>query len=179
MAGRWAGETFGSGTHHQHSKVGRVPRHAENGGFEVALMPGQVNKSDHFRAFLADFHPIEGAVLRLVHHIACNQSKFKCTAFVRLLTKPQPWRIECRNALIPPLHHSPSPSNPKMSFPTELVRPDSISCLCRKSFKRAVPRPLSKSPCVNTPNNVDLPASTFPTTATRISRKSVIFVQLE
>lgn len=53
-----------------------------------------------------------------------------------------------------------------MSLPTELVRPLSISCLCRNRRWRACPRPLSSSPCVSTPNSVDLPASTFPTTAT-------------
>lgn len=59
-----------------------------------------------------------------------------------------------------------------MSFPTELVLPDSISCLCLNNFCLEWPLPLSSSPWVNTPNKVDLPASTFPTTATRISKKS-------
>lgn len=66
----------------------------------------------------------------------------------------------------------PSLSKPKISFPTELVLPDSISCLCLNSFCLACPLPLSSSACVRTPNSVDFPASTFPTTATRISRKS-------
>lgn len=61
---------------------------------------------------------------------------------------------------------SPRLSNPRISFPTELVRPDSISCLCRNNFCLACPLPLSNSPCVSTPRRVDLPASTFPTTAT-------------
>ncbi len=60
----------------------------------------------------------------------------------------------------------PSWSNPRMSLPTLLVRPLSISCLCLKSFCRAKPRPLSSSPWVSTPSRVLLPASTFPTTAT-------------
>lgn len=60
----------------------------------------------------------------------------------------------------------PQASNPKMSLPTLLVRPDSISCLCRNSFCRAKPRPLSSSPCVSTPSRVLFPASTLPTTAT-------------
>ncbi len=53
-----------------------------------------------------------------------------------------------------------------MSLPTLDVRPDSSSCLWRKSFCLARPRPLSRPPCVNTPSNVLFPASTFPTTAT-------------
>ena len=60
----------------------------------------------------------------------------------------------------------PWQSNPKISFPTLLVLPDSNSCLCRNNFWRARPRPLSRSPCVNTPSKVLFPASTFPTTAT-------------
>lgn len=60
----------------------------------------------------------------------------------------------------------PSWSKPRISFPTLLVRPLSISCLCLKSFWRAKPLPLSSSPCVSTPSRVLLPASTFPTTAT-------------
>lgn len=64
--------------------------------------------------------------------------------------------------------------NPSISFPTLLVRPDSISCLCRKSFWRANPLPLSSSPCVNTPSKVLLPASTLPTTATLHRKYKVI-----
>ncbi len=52
------------------------------------------------------------------------------------------------------------------TFPTDDVRPVSISCLCRKSFCRAIPRPSSSTPCVKTPRSVDLPASTLPVTAT-------------
>ncbi len=59
----------------------------------------------------------------------------------------------------------PWQSKPKISLPTLLVLPDSISCLWRNSRCLARPRPLSSSPCVNTPSNVLLPASTFPTTA--------------
>lgn len=60
----------------------------------------------------------------------------------------------------------PSWSKPRISLPTLLVLPLSISCLCLKSFWRAKPLPLSSSPCVNTPSRVLLPASTLPTTAT-------------
>lgn len=67
----------------------------------------------------------------------------------------------------------PTLSKPKMSLPTELVRPVSISCLCRNSLCRACPLPLSSSPCVNTPSRVDLPASTLPTTATLHGRTKV------
>ncbi|CAN8007641.1 unnamed protein product [Ixodes pacificus] len=60
----------------------------------------------------------------------------------------------------------PLESKPRMSLPTLEVRPDSTSCLCRNSFCRARPRPLSSSPWVSTPSRVLLPASTLPTTAT-------------
>ena len=54
----------------------------------------------------------------------------------------------------------------RRTFPTDEVRPVSTSCLCRKSFCRATPRPSSSTPCVSTPSSVDLPASTLPVTAT-------------
>ena len=72
---------------------------------------------------------------------------------------------------------SPLLSNPRISLPTLLVRPDSTSCLCLKSFKRAVPRPSSRAPCVNTPSNVLFPASTLPTTATlQINRNEILML---
>ena len=40
----------------------------------------------------------------------------------------------------------PEESNPRMSFPTDDVRPDSASCLCLNSLILARPRPLSSSP---------------------------------
>ncbi len=73
----------------------------------------------------------------------------------------------------------PSWSNPRMSLPTLLVRPLSISCLCLKSFCRAKPRPLSSSPWVSTPSRVLLPASTFPTTATLRKTPSWLWVSNE
>ena len=50
--------------------------------------------------------------------------------------------------------------------------PASASCLCRSTRERASPRPSSRKLTgpVSTPTSVDLPASTFPTTATRRSR---------
>ena len=70
----------------------------------------------------------------------------------------------------------PWQSNPRMSFPTLLVRPDSSSCLWRKSFWRARPRPLSRPPWVSTPNRVLFPASTFPTTATLQRKQNNRFI---
>ena len=67
----------------------------------------------------------------------------------------------------------PSALKPRMSCPTELVRPESASCLCRNSFIRARPLPLSSSPWVNTPSSVDLPASTFPNTAILRTQKKL------
>lgn len=55
---------------------------------------------------------------------------------------------------------SPRVSNPMISMPTELVRPVSISCLWRKRFTRALPRPSSRPPLTRTPSIVLLPAST-------------------
>jgi hypothetical protein len=59
--------------------------------------------------------------------------------------------------------------NPRISCDMEEVRPLCISCKCLNMFKRALPLPLSRLPCVNTPNKVDLPASALPRTATRTS----------
>lgn len=50
------------------------------------------------------------------------------------------------------------------------VLPVWISWRCLKRLRRARPRPLSSSPCVSTPNSVDFPESTFPSTATRRSK---------
>ena len=66
----------------------------------------------------------------------------------------------------------PFESKPRISFPTDDVLPVSISCLWRNNFCLAWPRPLSKQLCVSTPNNVDFPASTLPTTAILTSQKS-------
>lgn len=66
----------------------------------------------------------------------------------------------------------PAASNPIISMPTELVRPLSISCLCRNRLTRALPRPSSRPPFTNTPSKVLLPASTLPTTAIRVSMTS-------
>ena len=86
-------------------------------------------------------------------------TKHTLLAFSQILTQS---RLPCSGLLT----MTPQLSKPRMSLPTLLVRPDSISCLCRNSFWRAYPRPLSSSACVRTPSRVLLPASTFPTTAT-------------
>lgn len=59
--------------------------------------------------------------------------------------------------------------NPKISWLILDVRPDWISCKWRNKLRRALPWPLSNSPCVRTPSNVLFPASTFPNTASRKS----------
>lgn len=63
----------------------------------------------------------------------------------------------------------PEGAKPRISMPTLDVRPVSSSCLCRKRPTRARPRPSSSTPRVRTPNVVDLPLSTLPTTAHRTS----------
>lgn len=68
---------------------------------------------------------------------------------------------------------SPLLLNPRISKLILEVRPDWISWRCLKRLSRALPRPLSSSPWVSTPSNVDLPESTFPSTATRRSKNYV------
>ena len=77
-----------------------------------------------------------------------------------------PWILLCLGFTCP------FESKPRISFPTDDVLPVSISCLWRNNFCLAWPRPLSKQLCVSTPNNVDFPASTLPTTAILTSQKS-------
>lgn len=69
-----------------------------------------------------------------------------------------------------PLLTSPLLLKPRISKLMLDVLPDWISCRCRNRLRRARPRPLSSSPCVRTPNRVDFPESTFPSTATRRSK---------
>lgn len=54
---------------------------------------------------------------------------------------------------------------PRISWLIQEVLPVWISCKWRNRLSLALPRPLSNSPWVSTPSNVDLPASTFPSTA--------------
>lgn len=65
---------------------------------------------------------------------------------------------------------SPLLLKPRISKLMLDVLPDWISWRCRKRLRRALPRPLSSSPCVRTPKSVDFPESTFPRTATRRSK---------
>lgn len=65
---------------------------------------------------------------------------------------------------------SPLLLKPRISKLMLEVRPVWISCKCLKRLSLALPRPLSSSPCVKTPNRVDLPESTLPKTATRRSK---------
>lgn len=65
---------------------------------------------------------------------------------------------------------SPLLLKPRISKLMLDVRPVWISCKCLKRLSLALPRPLSSSPWVKTPNRVDLPESTLPRTATRRSR---------
>ena len=67
------------------------------------------------------------------------------------------------------VHTSPLLLNPSISWLILDVLPVWISCRCLKRFNLALPRPLSNSSCVKTPSNVLFPASTFPSTASRMS----------
>lgn len=64
-----------------------------------------------------------------------------------------------------PVLTSPWLLNPRISWLIQEVLPVWISCKWRNKFSLARPLPLSCSPWVRTPSNVDLPASTFPSTA--------------
>lgn len=104
------------------------------------------------------------------HQRYCDRNKHRRRYILRSIWQNSRWTIIQRGpgpSQEKNLHiNIPVLSNPRMSFPTELVLPVSASCLCRNSRLRACPLPLSSSPCVNTPSRVDLPASTLPTTAT-------------
>ena len=57
----------------------------------------------------------------------------------------------------------------RLCCPMEDVRPVASSWPCLNTLDRAKPRPSSRMDLVSTPTMVDLPESTFPITATRIS----------
>ena len=57
----------------------------------------------------------------------------------------------------------------RLCCPMEDVRPVASSCPCLNTLERAKPRPSSRMDRVRTPTMVDLPESTLPMTATRIS----------
>lgn len=44
--------------------------HAEHCRLEVSLVAGQIDECDDLRGFLADFHPIQSAVIGLIDHLA-------------------------------------------------------------------------------------------------------------
>lgn len=45
-------------SHHEHAEVGQVSSHAEDSGFEVLLVAGQVDEGDDFWGFLTDLGPV-------------------------------------------------------------------------------------------------------------------------
>ena len=152
--------------------------HPKHGGLEVLFVSSQVDegndlpivststKSSHMQYFLTDSPPYFCLVFS-EHYppypilLLENSPKNPPTLddFSQIFTQS---RLPCSGLLTT----FPWQSKPRMSLPTLLVLPDSISCLCRKSFCRAWPRPLSNSTWVKTPSRVLFPASTFPTTAT-------------
>ena len=116
-------------------------------------MAGQIDKCKYFWTFVANISPIQWWTMRWgIYNL-------------ELL-------VNSRTAGIQFWGTCPFESKPRISFPTDDVLPVSISCLWRNNFCLAWPRPLSKQLCVSTPNNVDFPASTLPTTAILTSQKS-------
>lgn len=57
-------------THHQHSEIGCMSCHAEHGCLQISLMSRQINECDDFRWFLANFHPIQCAMIGFIHNLA-------------------------------------------------------------------------------------------------------------
>mmetsp|Transcript_34842 Transcript_34842/g.64079 ORF Transcript_34842/g.64079 Transcript_34842/m.64079 type:complete len:284 (+) Transcript_34842:643-1494(+) len=75
-------------------------------------------------------------------------------------------RILSRPAMVSPVLRNPSRWDEEVE-----VRPLSISCRCFMMDVREDPRPSSRKEVVRVPMRVDFPASTFPTTATRMLRE--------
>jgi len=157
------------GSHHQHAEIGGVTSHAKYGSLEVLLVSCEVNKGDDLGGSLADVYPVQapcggdgGKEEGLPHWfvgsyplLEDHQEQHTYQELHTIITTYSP----CPSVLFTTL---PMLSNPRMSLPTLEVLPDSISCLWRNSFCRAIPRPLSSSPWVSTPSSVLFPASTFP-----------------
>ena len=133
--------------------------HAENCSLQVFFMASQIDECDHF------WRPWKREAFFNQNVKLVKSDSFNLTYFSQTRTQS---KLPCsgRFTTLPVL------SKPRISLPTEEVRPVSASCLCLNSLWRARPRPLSSSPWVKTPSKVDFPASTFPTTAQRISLKS-------
>ena len=109
-------------------------------------------KIAHLRCSLTDVCPIQCLVAVSIRSVHNHALSIESQNVLRTIWQTISQRI--------------SLSSSDLTLPTEEVRPVSISCLCRKSFCRATPRPSSRTPWVKTPNRVDLPASTLPVTAT-------------
>lgn len=62
---------FPSLSHHEHAEVRQVSGHAEDCGFKILLVTGQVNEGDDLRGLLADLGPIQAASVAVwfVHHL--------------------------------------------------------------------------------------------------------------
>ena len=134
--------------------------HSKHCSLQVLLMASQVNKGDHLQTHrVTKCNVCQQCVTLAFKILATLNNVITLLASSQILTQSKlPWSGLFTTC--------PWLSKPRMSLPTLLVLPDSISCLWRNNFCLARPRPLSRSPCVKTPSRVLLPASTLPTTAT-------------
>ena len=130
------------GRHHQETVVGLATKKAKYRGPEISLVARQICKADDF------------GLLSL--------GRNSTLLLFEQLTDRFP--ISSHDSFLPGTSEemtSPLLSKPIISIPTELVLPLSISCLCRKRFTLALPRPSSSPPLTSTPSMVLLPASTM------------------
>ena len=64
-------------SHHEHAEVRQVSGHAEDSGFEVLLVAGQVDEGNDLWGFLTDLGPVQAATVAvwLVHHLKGAESE--------------------------------------------------------------------------------------------------------
>ena len=176
----------------QHCKIWTVAGEAKDGSFQVLVVARQVNECDHFRGTLTNL--LCCPRLAVIHNLEKNKGK----TFINVSCGSSNLLNDdgYRNQVFKQLHFfynynhtnkktliarylfcgggvsltSPLLLKPRISKLMLEVRPVWISCRCLKRLSLALPRPLSSSPCVKTPNRVDLPESTLPSTATRRSK---------
>lgn len=126
--------------YHQQTVVRLARQQAKHRGAQVPLVSCEIRKANDFGLWMSE--------------LICTWRLIKLTDRRPISSHVsfRPGTFETTTSLLL--------SKPIISIPTELVRPLSISCLCRKRLTRAFPRPSSRSPLTKTPNMVLLPAST-------------------
>lgn len=123
------------------------------------MVTRQIDECDHFRGTLTNL--LCRTRLAVIHDLRMKQACVKAHQH-----HPELATFKLNGSFLT----SPLLLKPRISKLMLEVRPVWISWRCLKRLSLALPRPLSSSPCVKTPNKVDFPESTFPSTATRRSK---------